>query len=151
DNKDRNYRSGAFALESHGEVLGYLKKVEFSKLTGKTATNDHGPASLQSKQVTKMEWGPVSFDIGLAMSPKMYDWINATYQHNYLIQDCAILMMNENYEVMRRCDLTHCHMTEATIGALDAKANDPMFLSCKLQPEMVRYSKGSGKVTTKIG
>lgn len=147
----RAARAGSFAFELGGKIVGYLKKCGLPKLQSDVHTNDGGPVSVQSKQVVKMSWGPCSIDIGLGMSSEMYDWINATFKHNYQMKDCAVLMMNENYDIVRRCDMTHCHLTEITIPALEGKAKEAMYLSCKIQPEMTRYTNGGGKATAALG
>jgi hypothetical protein len=147
----RGIRAGAFALEIDGQLAGYVRKVDLGKLKGEVVTNNLGPTNRQKKHIAKMSWDAMSFEIGLGMGQNIYDWINASFKLNHTRKNGAFIMFDHNYNVVRRCDFTDAHLTEVGLGAYDAKGKEAIYMTCKIQPETVRYSNGSGKLPPTIG
>lgn len=147
----RGYRAGAFALELEGRFVGYIKKADLGKLKGEVVTNNLGPTNRQKKHVAKMAWDAMSFDVGVGMGKELMDWLNSSFEMNHLRKSGAFIMFDHNYQVQRRCDFTDAHITEITLPTFDAKGKDGAYFSIKMQPEVVRFSDGGGKINPLVG
>jgi hypothetical protein len=147
----RGYRSGAFALEVEGVIVGYIRKVDLGKLKGEVVTNNLGPTNRQKKHVARMMWDPMSFEVGMGMSKALVDWINSSFKMNHLRKNGAFIMFDHNYDVQRRCDFTDAHITEVSWNSVDAKGKESLYCNIKIQPETVRFTDGGGKLNPLVG
>jgi phage tail-like protein len=137
-------------MEIGGKHVGYLKSVELPKLTADVVENPLGPANRTKKHLAKMSWKEITVEMGVGMSADMYAWMNASFQNSFERRSGAIMLLDHDYKVVRRCDFTDAQLTEVTMPAFDAKGKDALYFTLKMQPETVRYSAGGGTVQPEI-
>ena len=148
--QDHAFRSQGF-IEICGKFAGYVRKIDMGKLSGEVVENNLGGSNRIKKHVVKMKHDPISFEVGVGMGFEIYNWMKSSFKNQHLTQDGAIMIVNTNFDVVRRMDFTAAHITEITLPALDAKGKDALYFTVKMQPTTTRHSAGGGKANVVIG
>lgn len=146
----RGFRAGAFALELEGKIAGYVQKIDLGALKTDVASVNLGPTNRIKKYVTKMSWAPIKFEVGLSMGDEVRAWLQSSFDRKHLRKSGAFIMFDHNYEAQRRCDFTDAHITEIVLPACDPKNKTAPHFQITIQPEVVRFTSGGGKVNPVI-
>jgi phage tail-like protein len=142
----RTYVSGSFHLTVDGVKTGFLKSVEGGAPTAEVVSEAADRSSpFIKKHLGALTYEPLVLRFGLSMDKSLYEWINASWQHNYMRKNGAVVTTDADLEAVSQREFFHALITEVTIPALDGSSKDPGFLTVTLAPEYTRVSKASGK------
>ena len=144
------FRSTGF-LEIKGKFAGYIRKIDMGKLSGDVVEHNLGGNLRQKKHVVKMKHDPITFEIGVGLGYEIYEWIRSSFRNQQVTQDGAIMIVNQNYDVVRRMDFTAANLMEITLPKLSASGKEALYFTVKMQPTTCRHSSGSGKAQVAIG
>lgn len=145
------YGAGNFCMELDGNFAGFIKKVDMGSLKGDVVVHNLGGFQHQIKHVAKMSHAPIKFDIGVAMGNGVYQWIKSSFNNQQVLKSGAIMICDQDYNVVRRIDWTDGHITGITLPKLSGDGKEGLYFSVEFQPTTVRHSKGTGKANVKVG
>ncbi len=115
DANRRGYVSGKFLIEIDGKTAGYLQSFQ-------------GAATAPSVA------GDFAMQLGLSMTPAIYDWIESSWNKEYLRKSGAIIMEDFNFHERARREFQAALISEIQMPALDAASKDPAYMTIKVQP-----------------
>jgi hypothetical protein len=124
-----------------------LKSVDGGSAVADVVTEKADSSLIAKKHLGSISYSPLVVQVGLAMSPALFDWINASWTGKAQRKDGSITAADYNLTAISQRDFFHALVTETTIPALDGASKDPGYLTVTLAPEYTRDSKPSGKVT----
>jgi hypothetical protein len=114
-----------FALEIDGKSAGSIKGVEGGS--------------------TQKE---VKLELGIGPGKELQDWVNLAFANKPVPKTAIAHACNQKFESMVVQELEDAHITEVRFPALDASSREPAYLTVKIAPQRVSYTKGSGKVVS---
>jgi len=143
----------SFAWEDpDGVVVGYLSKFTPPGYKVETIEQGLGPDIVTKKMAGNVTPSTAKASIGVSQATTLYNWIAAVWQKAPVEHSGAVLLANQNYEVMRRIDMTGCMIKQVKLPDLDAKDGKKFFdIDIEFQPESIAFTKGSGKLQSTLG
>ncbi|MEO6952186.1 MAG: phage tail protein [Polyangia bacterium] len=141
---NRAFIAGKFAFELDSIRAGWLFKAEGGAAKAEVINEKLGPDHIVKKHIGGVEYEEITVSCGSGMSKGLYDWIKASFDHNYMRKNGAVVAANFNTEELSRLDFFNALISEIGFPALDAAAKDPCKISLKLKPEYTRYKAGGG-------
>jgi T4-like virus tail tube protein gp19 len=143
---DRTAVVGSFQLMLDGTRIGLLKSVDGGSAVAGVVTEKADSSLIPKKHLGSISYSPLVVQVGLAIGPALFDWINASWTGKAQRKDGSIITADYNLTAISQRDFFHAFVTETTIPALDGASKDPAYLTVTLAPEYTRDSKPSGKV-----
>ena len=141
---NRAFIAGKFAFELDSIRAGWLFKAEGGAAKAEVINEKLGPDHIVKKHIGGVEYEEITVSCGSGMSKGLYEWIKASFDHNYMRKNGAVVAANFNTEELSRLDFFNALISEIGFPALDAAAKDPCKISLKLKPEYTRYKAGAG-------
>jgi phage tail-like protein len=149
----RSYVAGRFAFILDGSKnAGFLKSVDGGSIKAEVVTEKVGPDNVARKNLATVSYSDFDVQLGFAMTPNVYDWINASWQKNYTRKNGSIVACNFNYESMSSREFFNALITETSIPTMDGSDKNACYMGLKISPETIRYKPGdNSKVTGEFG
>jgi hypothetical protein len=134
------------------KTAGFLKSVDGGAIKKEVVVEKVGPDNVARKNLGTISYSPFDVQLGFAMSPGVYDWINASWQKAYTRKNGAIVACNFNYEAMSMREFFNACVTETTIPKMDGADKNACYMGIKIDPETIRYKPGDkNKVAGEFG
>jgi len=140
----RGYVAGKYGLDLGGVMSGWLWSADGGNATSDVVVEKLGPDHIQKKHIAGVKYEDISISCGTGMSKKFYEWIKASFDHNYQRLDGAVIAADYNYKEHSRLSFYHALITEVGFPALDASSKDAAKMSMKLSPEYTRTQVSRG-------
>jgi len=140
----RAFVSGKYAIDIAGNFAGWVQNVEGGQATSDVVEEKMGPDHIIRKHIAGVKYEDISVSCGTGMSSQFYDWIKASFDHQYMRKDGAVIAANYNHKEMQRMSFFHALITSIGFPALDASSKDSAKMTIKFHPETTR-------VTTSLG
>jgi hypothetical protein len=141
---NRAFIAGKFAFELDSMRAGWLFKAEGGAAKAEVINEKIGPDHITKKHIGGVEYEEISLTCGSGMSKGVYDWIKASFDHNYQRKNGSIIAADFNTNELSRLDFFNGLISEVGFPALDASSKDPCKLTIKMKPEYTRYKAGGG-------
>jgi hypothetical protein len=146
----RSYASGNFFFELDGVTCGFIKSVEGGSASAEVINEPAGPSHYVKKHIGNPKYEDFSLQIDLSMEKSVYDWIAAAWNGKFLRRDGSIQAADYNMNIKSEREFFNALITETTIPAMDASSKEPCYLTLKFAPELTRFKKASGKLTSQL-
>jgi len=140
----RGYVAGKYGIELEGIVAGWVSSVEGGHATSDVVSEKVGSDHIVKKHIAGVKYEDITVNCGTGMSSKFYDWIKASFDHNYTRKDGAIITADYNYKEYTRLNFFKALITEIGFPALDAASKDAAKMSIKFSPEYTRMVAKAG-------
>jgi phage tail-like protein len=140
----RGYVAGKYGIELDGINAGWVSSVEGGQATSDVVSEKVGPDHIVHKHIAGVKYEDISVSCGTGMSKGFYDWIKASFDHNYQRKDGAIITADYNYTEYTRLTFFKALITEIGFPALDAASKDPAKMTVKFSPEYTRMQAQKG-------
>ena len=139
------FAHGRFALlTDHGEMLGLARMFRGGLIRGEVATRRSGRSFNQRKHLASICYEDAELDIGLGMSPWMYEWIRAAFDIAHVRKSGEIHACDFDGNSMSIREFHDAQITEVTIPICDVSNEEPAYMTVKLKPEEIIYKPGTG-------
>jgi phage tail-like protein len=144
----RSYVAGKYATELDGIMAGWVFSAEGGYASAEVVNEKVGSDHITHKHVGGVKYDDISVSCGTGMSKGFYDWIKASFDHNYVRKNGAVITANYNYQELSRLTFFNSLITEIGFPALDASSKDPAKMTIKWSPEYTRTTQTSGPSIT---
>ncbi len=148
----RSYTGGNFRLDVGGVDCGYLRKVSGGGMKADIAEHKLGPDNVVKKNVAKIAWEEVKFEVGIGMGKSTYDWIKAAFDKKFMTQQATLVAGDFNHKAVQEMQYQDCLITSVATPKFDGSDKNPAYFTVGFKPERVRHVPGDGKdIRAKIG
>jgi hypothetical protein len=104
------------------------------------------------RQMAAPKYDDITLQVGMAMSPRFYEWINSFFSRDIKRKHGSIIGADFNYNERTKRNFFGALISELTIPALDGSSKDAAYMTVKLSPENMQFEPGSGdKLKTPTG
>jgi hypothetical protein len=135
----KSFAAGHFELAIDGhKSTTFLKSCEGGWTKGNVVDDPVGALSNRVKHISTVEIEPLSFEIGMAGSTQVLEWIQGSWNRKWGRRNGQITHADFNQNEMYEHWFYDALLTETTFPALDATAKDAAYLKCKILPERVQ-------------
>lgn len=141
----KSFAAGRFAFSIDGAFAAYIKKVSGGTTKGELATHNLGTSHVQKKHLATISHEPATLSIGLGMGKPLWDWIKASFDHDFQVKNCTLTAADFNYKAMAERLFTRSYIKKVTLPALEGSNKEPIYLDIELDPEEIRYQASSGE------
>lgn len=144
----RAYISNRFVLELDDggmKYMGTLQSVDGGGLKSDAVEEKVGKDGHTSRHPGRPKYDDVTIQVGMAMAPRFWKWIKASFNYEPLRYDGAIIALDyDNNERWRRT-FKGALISEVQFPQLDGAAKEPAYLTVKFAVESVsEEQKGKG-------
>jgi len=140
----RGYVAGKYGIELDGIAAGWISSVEGGHATSDVVVEKLGPDHIHKKHLAGVKYEDISVQCGTGMSKGFYEWIKASFDHNYARKNGAIIAADYNYKEHSRLTFYNGLITEVGFPALDAASKDAAKMTIKFSPEYTRETTTTG-------
>lgn len=148
----RSYTGGNFRLDVGGVDCGYLRKVSGGGMKADIAEHKLGPDNVIKKNVAKVGWEEVKFEVGIGMGLSTYNWIKAAFDKKFMTQQCTLVAGDFNHKAVQEMQYIDCLITSVSTPKFDGSDKNPAYFTVGFKPERVRHVPGDNKdIRAKIG
>ncbi|HEX3482143.1 MAG TPA: phage tail protein [Kofleriaceae bacterium] len=148
----RSYTGGNFRLEVGKSDAGYLRKVSGGGMKADIAEHKLGPQNYTKKNVAKIAWEEVKFEVGIGMGDEVYKWIKAAFDKNFLTQQCTLVAGDFNHKAVQEMQYIDCLVSSVATPKFDGSDKNPAYFTVAFRPERVRHAPGDGTdIRAKMG
>jgi len=140
----RGYIAGKYGVELDGIMAGWVSSAEGGHATSDVVNEKVGADHIIKKHIAGVKYEDISISCGTGMSQKFYEWIKASFDHNYTRKNGAIITADYNYKELARLNFFNALITEIGFPALDASSKDAAKMALKITPEYTRIATSSG-------
>lgn len=140
----RGYVAGKYAVELDGINAGWIWSSEGGHAVADVVNEKLGPDSIVKKHIAGVKYEDLSVTCGTGMSKGFYEWIKASFDHNYTRKNGAIIAADYNYKEHSRLTFFNALITEVGMPALDAASKDAAKMTLKFAPEYTRTTTTTG-------
>ncbi len=128
---NRAYVAGKYGIELDGVVAGWVWSVEGGHATSDVVVEKLGCDHIQKKHIAGVKYEDITVSCGTGMSREFYNWIKASFDHNYQRKNGAVITADYNYKEYTRLSFFHALITEIGFPALDAASKDAAKMTVK--------------------
>lgn len=148
----RSYVAGKYGLDIGGVMAGWVWSAEGGHATSDVVSEKLGPDHTIRKHLAGVKYEDISIQCGTGMSRNFYEWLNASFKHDYQRKDGAIIAADYNYKEHSRLTFYRGLITEVGFPALDAASKDACKVSVKISPEMTeqKFTQGGGSALSGV-
>jgi len=140
----RGYIAGKYGIELDGIMAGWVGSVEGGHATSDVVNEKLGPDHIIHKHIGGVKYEDITVSCGTGMSKGFYEWIKASFDHNYMRKSGAIITADYNYKEHARLSFFNGMPIEIGFPALDAASKDAAKMTIKIAPEYTRYTTTTG-------
>lgn len=144
--KGRSYSPGNYVVDIDGYQVAFMKKFEGLSMEADIVSNDLGPDNFQAKHVANIKWTPGKISVGAGMGQGMYTWIKQSFEKAYVPKNGTVTVANFDFKAESQMTFNNALITSVGFPALKGESKDAIYLEVEFQPEIVRWTKGDGKV-----
>lgn len=141
----KSFTGGRFAFGVAGEFAGYIRKVSGGFIKANRIVHDLGTTNVQRKNPGLIEFEPLSFELAMGMGKPVWDWILASWNKQVMQKTCELQMCDFNHEIRAVRVFEDAFILKVTFPALDAGSSEPGYFTVEIDPQMIRYEKGTGQ------
>ncbi len=138
----RGYTAGKYGIDLDGINAGWVSSVEGGMASSDVVVEKLGPDHIQRKHIAGVKYEDISVSCGTGMSKEFYNWVKASFDHQYARKNGAIHTADANFKAVSRLDFFDALVTEIGFPALDAGSKDAAKMTIKFSPERTRFAKG---------
>jgi phage tail-like protein len=136
---ERSFVGGYYLLSIDNKDLGIVQSVDGVGIKGDLLTQAIGADNVVVKSIGGVTVEPLTFQVGAALSSTFYDWVEASWTHNYSRKDGSLVLCDFDMKPRHEIEFTQALVVETTVPALDANQKSPAMLTIKLQPESIKH------------
>jgi len=140
----RGYVAGKYGIELDGIMAGWVSSVEGGHATSDVVNEKVGPDHIVHKHIAGVKYEDITISCGTGMSKGFYEWIKASFDHNYGRKNGAVIAADYNYKEHSRLTWHFGLISEIGFPALDASSKDAAKMSIKVTPEYTRQTTTTG-------
>ena len=142
---NRSFAAARFAFGIDGQFAGFVRKVSGGSIKSEVVTHNLGTSAFQRKNLSILEYDPLTFEISMGMGKPVWDWILASWKQDFQQKTCELQMCNFNHEVQVVRTFEDAYITKVTTPALDGGSKEPGYFTVEINPSAIRYEKGNGQ------
>jgi hypothetical protein len=145
----RSFARGFFFLELDGEHKyggSYLKEVHWGAVKGSVLAEPIGPDHTKFKHIGSFETEPIQFDIGMAESKPVLEWIKRSWSRDFSRLSGCISHLDFDCKTRHQQEFFEALILETTFPTLDGSSTESAYLTVKLLPEFLKDKDGDGQV-----
>ncbi len=140
----RGYIAGKYGIELDGINAGWVSSAEGGHATSDVVNEKIGSDHIIHKHIAGVKYEDITVTCGTGMSKGFYDWIKASFDHNYARKNGAVITADFNYKEYTRLNFFNALITEIGFPALDAASKDGAKMTIKFSPEYTRMQAKGG-------
>ncbi len=140
----RGYIAGKYGVELDGIMAGWVSSAEGGHATSDVVNEKVGADHIIKKHIAGVKYEDITVNCGTGMSKAFYEWIKASFDHNYARKNGAIVTADFNYNELNRLNFFNALITEIGFPALDASSKDAAKMSIKFAPEYTKWVSKAG-------
>ena len=141
-----------FFVEIDNKPAGFLNSFTPPTLEVEEIKQSGGAGGLTKRALGNPKVGEAVATFSIGQGGVLLDWVTRVLARNFGQADIAVVLVDHNFQARRRIELPRSMITSVEFSALDAReAKKALEVTVTFQPEAVKYSKGSGKVTVASG
>jgi hypothetical protein len=145
EDKIKAYTGGTFALElDQKHPVGWITAIDGAHFKASTVTSMVGADGYVTKYAGKPTYEDFTITCGMAMSPKFWDWVQASLDGKPQRRHGALVGYDFNFVERTRRSFFSALIAEVQFPALDASSKSATSLNVKISPERLQYDKASG-------
>lgn len=138
-----SYPGSRFALK-----LDNSGSHEFvNKYSGGAIKAELGTYSLDGdsirKHITNTICEPITVEAGIGMSKAFNDWIQFSFERDFVTRNGVIYACNAEFESMAVREFMSAYISEVTLPELDRSSRELVFMTVKFNPEHIRNQIGN--------
>jgi phage tail-like protein len=142
--RPRGYVAGKFGVELDGIMAGWVNSAEGGTPSSDVVLEKVGPDHIVKKHIAGVKYDDITFVCGTGMSRAFYEWMKASFDHNYQRKDGAIIHADYDYHEIERLDFFKALITEIGFPACDAASKDAAKMTIKCAPEYTKLVSKAG-------
>jgi T4-like virus tail tube protein gp19 len=147
-----SFAAGHFELSIDGhKATTFLKSCDGGWAKANVADDPIGAQSGRVKHLSTIEIEPLSFELGLAGSTQVLQWIQGSWNRKWARRNGQITHADFNLKQTFEHWFYDALMVETTFPTLDANSKETAYLKCKIQPERVQTKSLQGSGTQIAG
>jgi phage tail-like protein len=140
----RGYVAGKYGIELDGIMAGWVQSVEGGHATSDVVNEKIGPDHIIHKHIAGVKYEDITVNCGTGMSKGFYEWVKASFDHNYQRKGGAVITADYNFKEHSRLTWYNGLVSEIGFPALDAASKDAAKMTIKVKPEFTRVATTSG-------
>lgn len=141
-----------FRLDDEGGDAAYLRSVAGGMVKGAVLGETVGPEYWSFKHLGAVEVDPIAFEIGMALSRPLLEWISGSWKRQFSRRDGVIIHADANFNPRLEHEFFQALITETKFPTLDGSTKEPAYLGVTVHPEWVNIKRTSGtKVQGTVG
>ena len=140
----RGYVAGKYGIELDGIMAGWVQSVEGGHATSDVVNEKLGPDHIIHKHIAGVKYEDITVNCGTGMSKGFYEWLKASFDHQYQRKNGAVITADYDYKEFSRLTWTFGLISEIGFPALDAASKDAAKMTIKIKPEITRVQTTSG-------
>ena len=140
----RGYVAGKYGIELDGIMAGWIQSGEGGQATSDVVSEKIGPDHIIHKHIAGVKYEDITINCGTGMSKGFYEWIKASFDHNYGRKNGALITADYNYKEHSRLTWFNGLISEIGFPALDAASKDAAKMTIKVHPEYTRTTTTTG-------
>lgn len=142
----RTYSAAHFLLElDENDVAGFFRSVDGGGVKSEILSYESGPTDARWRQLGKPKYEDVKIEVGMSMSERFYQWIEAFFEGGGERKNGAVVAADFNYKERMRRNLQDMLVSEVSLPGLDGGDTKPCYMGVTLVPEQIRFEQGSGR------
>lgn len=141
-----SYTAGSFELQIDGHPTNaYIKSMDggFGKMDH--TVESVGSKDDQIKHGSKIDFDPLSFDIGMSGSESILLWIQESWRRKYSRRNGMVTHADFDLKSQLEHEFYEALIQEVGFPALDGGSKDAAYLNVKIMPERSVIKSGSGE------
>ncbi|HVK88652.1 MAG TPA: phage tail protein [Kofleriaceae bacterium] len=142
----RTYAAAHFALELDGKRdVGLFKSIEGGGVKADVMTYQNGANYERWRSLGKQKYEDLKLQVGMAMSPPFYQWIEQFFTGKGERKNGAIVAADFYYNERARREFTEALIKELTFPKLDGSDPGAVYMSIGVAVEDLVFKKGGGQ------
>jgi T4-like virus tail tube protein gp19 len=142
----RSYTAGRTLLSLDEQEAGFVTSFEGGAIAADVIEEPAGAEPFIKKHLGQLRYEDIILRLPLSMSSRVLQWIAASWTMANQRKDGSLISCDYKLDATSKLDFFEGLITETTIPACDASSKEPAYLRLKISPEVISFSKASGKV-----
>jgi len=148
-NSNRAYATVIHALQLGKEEVTILEETKGGHIFGKMQMIPGGPQHYIRKHLGRTLFQDFTIQIGMSMTPGLFDWIAASWTAKPLTRNGAVLECDSNLNINARRVFSEARINRVAFPAMDASSKEPGYITVRFTPKHTKMDKGGGQLTLK--
>lgn len=140
----RNYAAtDNYILELDGVAMGSIKSFDGGGISTDVINEALTNSYFVKKHIGAPKYEEINITFTANMEPDFYKWIQDTLAGQYSRKSGSIVVLDYNYNIVRRYDFTDAIISEISFPEMNAGSEEKVLMSVKLKPELVKLNTSS--------